>query len=67
MQEKRALALQARERELEAVRKEVESRVTTERATIDRQAADAREQYDPTFLGKEIRDRVLEPLENSGR
>lgn len=65
MQEKRAVDLQARERELEAVRKEVESRVTSERATIDRQAATAREQFDPASLGRVIRDRVLEPLENS--
>ena len=67
MQEKRAVDLQARERELEAVRKEVESRVTSERATIDGQAANAREQFDPTSLGEEIRDRGLGPLENSGR
>lgn len=65
MQEKRAVDLQARERELEAVRKEVESRVTSERATIDRQVATAREQFDPASLGRVIRDRVLEPLENS--
>ena len=67
MQEKRALDLQARERELEAVRKEVESLVMSEREAIDRQAATAREQVDPTSLGKVIRDRVLKPLENSGR
>ena len=67
MQEKRAVDLQARERELEAVRREVELRVTSERSSIDREAANARAQFDPTSLGKEIRDRVLEPLENSGR
>lgn len=67
MQEKRAADLQGRERELEAVRKEVESRVVGEREAIDRQAANAREQFDPTSLGRAIRDRVLGPLENSGR
>jgi F-type H+-transporting ATPase subunit b len=67
MQEKRALDLQARERELEAVRREVESRVMSEREAIDRQAAAAREQVDPMSLGKAIRDRVFQPLENSGK
>ena len=67
MQAKRAADLQERERELETVRSEMESRIKAERDAIEREAERARGQVDSAALAREIRDRVLGPVQNAGR
>ena len=67
MQESRTLDLQERVRELALVREEIESHVLKERTSIEKEASVARDEVDISNLGTMIRDRVLKPVQDSGK
>ena len=67
MEERRGEELRHREELLGSLKTNIQSRLMRERAAIESESTEARNQFDSLPLGTQIRDQVLKPLENLGR
>ena len=66
-EEKRSEELREREQRLASLKAEIEAALLQERTVIEKQAGEARREFDPLTLANRIRDQILKPLGDSGR
>ncbi|HET6670253.1 MAG TPA: hypothetical protein VFH15_08470, partial [Pyrinomonadaceae bacterium] len=67
MEERRSEELREREDSLGSLKANIEGRLIRERAALQSQSTEARNQFDALPLATKIRDQILKPLEKSGR
>jgi len=67
MEERRSEDLSERENRLAALKADIEAQLVRQRAAIESESKQAREQLDSLPLATKIRDQILKPLGDSGR
>lgn len=66
-EERRSEDLREKEERLGSLKGEIEAELLRERTVIEKQASEARGEFDPLALARRIRDQILKPLGESGR